>query len=295
MLLNTKLLKKFPPLDLRGDNRDFEELDTITITLTTGIKDLAGINLTNPIVIQFQTGTVVYAGDSNNDKVVDERDILPIGLFWGNNGPGRIVDTSVHWSTGQPAHVIVGDSEWEPVNSLYADADGSGIIDSMEICGVADNWMKSRVKKNPIKEDFDIIAQMNQIDQSISEKLYYAVCNCPESDGREQIKEMLSPAAQTDHTNFPLNYELYQNYPNPFNPTTTISFYLPHPSQIRLNIYNISGQLVNSLVDNFFDSGNQEIVWNGTDNNGTKVASGIYFYKLYTDEISLTRRMLLLK
>ena len=85
------------------------------------------------------------------------------------------------------------------------------------------------------------------------------------------------------------------NYPNPFNPETTIAFLLPVESIVSIDIYNIRGQKVKTLVNDLFESGQHEVVWNGLDDNGRNMASGLYFYRLRSGETTLTRRMVLLK
>jgi len=78
----------------------------------------------------------------------------------------------------------------------------------------------------------------------------------------------------------PLTYRLDHCYPNPFNPTTQIEFGIPTASQVKLEIHNITGQMVATMVDGHFEAGNYVIQWNGKDLNGRPVASGIYFYRL---------------
>ena len=98
-----------------------------------------------------------------------------------------------------------------------------------------------------------------------------------------------------DFANLPRNFTLKQNYPNPFNPNTTIEYYLPKPAQVKLSIYNILGQQVKTLVNEYQTAGNRRIVWDGKDERGTSVASGIYFYKLSTPDFAETKKMLLIK
>ena len=93
----------------------------------------------------------------------------------------------------------------------------------------------------------------------------------------------------------PIKNELLKNYPNPFNPETTISFILQKDSHVSLDIYNIRGQKVKSLVSDFKTSGNHQVIWRGTDENGLSVSNGIYFYKMQTRDFTATKRMLLLK
>jgi flagellar hook assembly protein FlgD len=89
---------------------------------------------------------------------------------------------------------------------------------------------------------------------------------------------------------------LYQNYPNPFNPETTISFSVTQTSSfVALDIYNIKGQKVKTLVNEMLPAGEHTIIWDGRDSNDKRVGSGIYFYKLKTENYEKTRKMILLK
>jgi hypothetical protein len=89
---------------------------------------------------------------------------------------------------------------------------------------------------------------------------------------------------------------LLPNYPNPFNPSTTLSFSLSEPTQtVSLEIYNLKGQLIKSLVSADLPAGRHTASWNGIDNNGQAVSSGIYFSRLHTPTFTQTRKMLLSK
>jgi hypothetical protein len=88
---------------------------------------------------------------------------------------------------------------------------------------------------------------------------------------------------------------LHQNYPNPFNPTTTISYSLPEATKMRLDIYNLKGQLVKTLINTEVSAGLHSVVWNGKDMNNTAVASGVYFYRVSSQNGIQTKRMLLMK
>jgi len=93
----------------------------------------------------------------------------------------------------------------------------------------------------------------------------------------------------------PVVYELMQNYPNPFNPTTSIAFSLPQMGHINLNVYDISGRLVSTLVNGTLDGGVHNIMWNGTDSNGELVSAGVYFYALESADMVMTKKMILMK
>ena len=88
---------------------------------------------------------------------------------------------------------------------------------------------------------------------------------------------------------------LEQNVPNPFNPETTIRFSLPSSERVTLNVYSASGALVRTLVDGVQPSGSHSFTWNGVDNSGNAVSSGVYFYRLNAGKFNDTRKMVLLK
>ena len=85
------------------------------------------------------------------------------------------------------------------------------------------------------------------------------------------------------------------NYPNPFNPTTTIKYNVPESGNVTVEIYNVLGQKVRTLVSTIQRAGENSIIWDGTNNNGDVVASGVYFYKLTVGGRMITKKMILMK
>ncbi|MBN2828789.1 MAG: choice-of-anchor J domain-containing protein [Candidatus Cloacimonetes bacterium] len=85
------------------------------------------------------------------------------------------------------------------------------------------------------------------------------------------------------------------NYPNPFNPETTISFSLKDNANVTIDIFNIKGQQVARIAEGNFAAGTHNILWKGNDSQGRKVSSGIYFYKMHTDNYTKTKKMILMK
>ena len=85
------------------------------------------------------------------------------------------------------------------------------------------------------------------------------------------------------------------NFPNPFNPVTTISFSMPQSGHALVQIYNIRGQLINTLLNEEIGVGTNSVVWRGTDSAGNSMSSGVYFYKIQTATDSIVNKMLLMK
>jgi hypothetical protein len=93
----------------------------------------------------------------------------------------------------------------------------------------------------------------------------------------------------------PKEFALQQNFPNPFNPTTSIAYALPRSSFVRITIFNVLGQEVRRLVSGYFDGGTRVAVWDGRDDGGENVPSGVYFYRMEVGQFGKTRTMVLLK
>jgi hypothetical protein len=93
----------------------------------------------------------------------------------------------------------------------------------------------------------------------------------------------------------PTEFTLDQNYPNPFNPTTTIQYRLPQAATVRLAIYNVAGQLVKVLVNGQQEAGQYRVEWDGRDQAGHSVASGLYLYRIEAGSFTDHRTMMLIK
>jgi len=93
----------------------------------------------------------------------------------------------------------------------------------------------------------------------------------------------------------PVTYALSQNYPNPFNPTTQIAYQVPNPGHVTIEVFNLVGQKVQTLVDDYCGAGNHVAIWHGTDGAGRSVSSGVYFYRMTADGFVMSRKMMLVK
>jgi flagellar hook assembly protein FlgD len=94
----------------------------------------------------------------------------------------------------------------------------------------------------------------------------------------------------------PQGFELHQNYPNPFNPTTNINFSIPQTEKVHLAIYDIQGTLIRTLVDHeLYNQGTYRVTWDGKDQLGQRVSSGIYFARILSGNFIKTIKMNLVK
>jgi len=114
---------------------------------------------------------------------------------------------------------------------------------------------------------------------------------------RLDISFLQSPLAIEDEfqDRLPTAFKVSQNYPNPFNPATTIEYTVPTRSYVTIEIFNLLGQKVRTLIDETKPAGSYEAIWNGTDDNGKPAASGVYLYRYRAGDIDITKKMILLK
>jgi len=110
-----------------------------------------------------------------------------------------------------------------------------------------------------------------------------------------QIDCPTSADGEDEESQNPSTYALGQNYPNPYNPVTQITYQLPQPGVVSLKIYNVQGQLVRTLVNEYKPAGAHSISWNGRSDLGMEVSSGIYFYRIQAGKFTETKRMVLIK
>jgi len=101
--------------------------------------------------------------------------------------------------------------------------------------------------------------------------------------------------AEEEGGNRPKKFSLAQNYPNPFNPQTSIAYTLPKAATVRLDVFDILGRVVTTLLDKEQSAGTYNVIWNGRDRSGNVVSTGIYFYRFKTNEYAETKKMLFVK
>jgi len=129
---------------------------------------------------------------------------------------------------------------------------------------------------------FLFVSDQNIVDTGIYIDDFRIYVSVPESTGVEDEE-------------IPVALVLNQNYPNPFNPETTISFDLPVRQEVKLEIFNIAGQKIRTLLDTSLKAGSYTVVWNGENDQQKQLGSGVYVYRLSNDKEAVMRKMILLK
>jgi hypothetical protein len=127
------------------------------------------------------------------------------------------------------------------------------------------------------------------------ENTFVEVMESEVRDDEYAVNQVALPAPLSIQTR-PESYALADNYPNPFNPATTIKYALPEAAYVKLEVYNVVGQVVRTLVADHQSAGRYVVQWNASDDSGYSLSSGIYFYRLQAGgEFLEVKKMLLLK
>ncbi len=231
--------------------------------------NLAGDNACNSIAVDPLHPDTVYAGmEGAVIKTVDG------GQNWSITS---LQNTSYYFyglviNPDNPDHLVTGGSTNTFEFGLFETMDGGN------------NW-------TAILET-DTISGISSMDAQI-EGNEFVVYMGTFGDGVYRYKTVVTNIR--DKTNFAQNFTLSQNYPNPFNPETTIEFYLPHSAKVRLEIFNVLGQKIRAVIAGRKVAGHHHVKWDGRDETGREVASGVYIYRLKAQDQVFSRKMLLLR
>ena len=91
------------------------------------------------------------------------------------------------------------------------------------------------------------------------------------------------------------SFKLSQNYPNPFNPSTCIEYEIYKPGKVEISIFDLNGRLINTLIQENQPPGRHKVIWDGLDKSGRKVVTGFYIYTINFDNLTLSKKMVLIK
>ncbi|MGB5105522.1 MAG: PKD domain-containing protein [Candidatus Zixiibacteriota bacterium] len=271
------------------------QYDTIDVRLSGLVRDLSGNSLdadndsigegspADDYLFRFVTGPAVFPGDCNDDGRVNELDVLPLGIFFAVQGPRRDLYSEGNSFAAKQA------LEWDDPRATYADANGDGVIDVTDLLVISTNWDLSHPSRAPLDySDLDLAACAEGF-----RSLQPALGSFAGTDRGDKMLEIVNSLAAG--AVMPNEFSLLQNFPNPFNPQTRISYALPEGVNVHVSIHNILGQTVRTLVDSYQDAGFKNVTWDGADETGRQVSSGLYFYRLEAGAFVAVRKMMKLQ
>jgi hypothetical protein len=248
----------------------------------------------------------MYAADVNNDTMVGALDAAWI-LYRVVNGTWPTAKMSAAMGS-----VEIGQLQKEaegyllPINlaqttgvlSVYAELDVDANIEVLGVTGrLPQGWISSSKIENgkvmfafaglePLKEGSIAYISLRLKDKEANATIF----------GNANLNDGYSAALNSVTVReIPSEFALSQNYPNPFNPTTSIKFAIPENANVQLNVYNMLGQKVRTIMDGMQDAGYYTVNWDGTNDLGSKVSSGIYIYRISAGKYNATMKMNLLK
>jgi len=209
----------------------------------------------------LRLSTPSYGQISNTDSAY---------YYFDESATGWIVETRIPWSLFAEAGAADGDKLFQPVN-------GTRIAFDMTV------------------HDSDEEGVMNGM-LGLSEYNFDTSYQNPKDWTHTWIGDKWTPTKVLKAVDtVPFTFSLAQNYPNPFNPETTIDYSLANNAHVQISIFNVLGQRINLLVNEWRSAGPHSIQWDGRDYNGNLVASGIYFYHLKTENVTLQRKLMFMK
>ncbi len=269
--------------------------DTIDVRLLGTVEDLSGNSLDgdndniaegsplDDFTFRFATGPAVFPGDCNNDGRVNEQDVLPLGIFFGVTGPRRDLFGEGNSFAAKQA------VEWTDKRATYADANGDGVVDVTDLLVISTNWDLTHPSAAPLHYDDLTLADYAEGFRELRPSL----ASFAGTERGDRMLELVNSLASD--IVLPKEFSLLQNFPNPFNPQTSITYALPEGVNVRVTIHNILGQRVRMLVDSYQEPGFKTVVWDGADESGRQVSSGLYFYRLEAGEFVAVRKMMKLQ
>ncbi|GEM_PF-1818976 len=242
----------------------------------------------------YTSGTYTYAidaGDIDGDGDIDifsTNGMAHSATIFYNDGEGAFNSTGTVEIGNSPCEIKAGDLNGDGDLDLVTVNRSSRTISILLNHG--DGTFAGRI---------DLPMGTQPVSVSIADFNGDGILDIAVPDQNENQIALLINNLPTDIDDFeeilPMSFTLEQNYPNPFNPMTSIAFSLPSKSEVVLSIYNVLGQRVKELLNDNLDAGRHTIIWDGTDNGGKQVASGIYFYCIKAGKFQDSKKMILLK
>lgn len=230
----------------------------------------------------------VWPGDTDNNGVVNEADVLPLVVYWHREGAERAAEHPSSWEA-QTA------STWDPDSSTYADADGDGRVEVADLLPIGVNWSRVHPLPPGAKVCQPVIRDHGPY-LEIYEKLLRAVEEAPA--GRElgalcEYLEGLIALARSGRVKF--QDRLIGFTPNPSRSGTEIRFEISRPGRLAITIYDVRGRRVWALVEDRLRAGRSGVYWDGRNDRGTEVAPGVYLCRMVRGRFAEVRKLVVVR
>lgn len=290
--------------------------DTLTVTFTVpplGIRELGWDDGVNDIATDATSGRTINGflggglsvGDALGNymyRTAGLRDLTltKVKFFTNYNGPARIMVMNDRLERPNGAAMLFQRDITvvsEPINGSWV------IVDVTPPVSLPDStffvFVGTAVDSQMPLVGIDITTPVERLGYFIGSEDTFALQSAiaPYNSIDLMIRCMISgrTGIGDDNPTIPREIALYNNYPDPFNPVTSITFDLPEKTNAKLEVYNILGRKVSTLVDDNLDAGKHKITWNGRDDSGKELPTGVYLYKLIVGDRELTKKMTLIK
>lgn len=208
---------------------------------------------------------------------------------WVSDGEGNV--SAEHGVFISAVAADVGGVKCERVLYMTHEDDGGGHAALINPDDIVDGRLTDEARE-ALEVMGYAVEETNNGDGTLTVKLTKGDANSQEV---MELKLKIDDGSAAKTGELPEGYALSQNYPNPFNPTTQIAYSLGESEYVTLQIFNIRGQLIKTLVEDMMPAGDHTIEWNATNESGDRVASGVYLYRLQAGEITQSKKMTLVK
>jgi hypothetical protein len=261
--------------------------------------------------------TFISAADFNSDAVVDASDFAIFATNYGTSAKVAKMSVDIPMSTIAMSIATEMDAATSMMYVSVSADDVQNLMgfalnltydtDALEFVENSVNGAVGlQITRNIVEDEYIHIADMfigEQFSGTVTlgfkvkgsyDELSFEIPNGSVFTG-ENYEEMGINSVESTYKVAPSVYALSKNYPNPFNPTTTIDYSIPQAGNVELVIYNTAGQKIRTLINQMQDASFYKVVWDGRDESGQSVASGIYFYRLVAGNFSKIEKMTLIK
>jgi uncharacterized repeat protein (TIGR01451 family) len=249
--------------------------------------------------VEISAGQYITHPDENGDYIMN----LAQGTYEINAslaGFELVIETDVEIIVDENTNLDFSLTYMESPFNLDVTPTNNDVVLTWEFADIRDIREQTGYKVYRDDEEIDMLEDVNtltyeDLDLANGDYSYFvtALYDGGESEASNVVDVTIDYTDADD--DIPAVTSLTGNYPNPFNPTTNISYQLSHPDEIEVVVYNLTGQKVRTLVKSHQKAGYHLVEWNGKDDSGSSVSSGIYFYEMKTDEFSKIKKMILLK